>query len=128
MAAAENHKRNQSSPARSPHPQPQQSDPPTHPTRLLARTAMKRKGEARPTHLGSREELVRRRGGGGGVAPATAVPVHPLLVALQSEAPQLPQRRLHVLAPREPESRAGAGSSPPAQIARGRPAMGSRKP
>jgi hypothetical protein len=33
------------------------------------------------------------------VAPATAVPVHPLLVALQREAPQLPQRRLHVLAP-----------------------------
>jgi len=92
----ENQKRSRSSPARS--PQQQLTDPPTR----LARSgsATKRKGEARTTHLGSREELVRRRGGGGGgVAPATAVPVHPLLVALQREAPQLPQRRLHVLAP-----------------------------
>ena len=119
MAAAENQKRNRSSPARSPHPQ--QTDPPTR----LARSPTKRKGEARSTHLGSREELVRRRGGGGGgVAPAAVpVPVHPLLVALQREAPQLPQRRLHVLAPRT-RVRAGAGSSPRSPAAGRRCARG----
>jgi hypothetical protein len=111
-------------PMRSPHPQ--QTDPPTRLARAGAAT--KRMGEARPTYLGSREELVRRRGGGGGgVAPATAVPVHPLLVALQREAPQLPQRRLHVLAPRT-QVRAGARSSPRSPAAGRRPAMGSRKP
>ena len=119
MAAAENQKRNRSSPARSPHPQ--QTDPPTR----LARSPTKRKGEARSTHLGSREELVRRRGGGGGgVAPAAVpVPVHPLLVALQREAPQHPQRRLHVLAPRT-RVRAGAGSSPRSPAAGRRCARG----
>jgi hypothetical protein len=117
----ENHKQGQSSPARS--PQPQQTDPPIRLARSRSHEAEGR--GARPTHLGSREELVRRGGGGGGVAPA-AVPVHPLLLALQREAPQLPQRRLHSLAPCAPRSRfrAGAGWSPGSSVAGRRWARG----
>lgn len=75
--------------ARSPH------SPPIHtPNPISARATTQRKEEVKAPHLGSREELV-LRGGGGGMAPA-AVAVHPLLVPLQREAPQLPQRRLHL--------------------------------
>jgi hypothetical protein len=51
------------------------------------------------------------------VAPAT-VAVHPLLVPLQREAPQLPQRRLHLRSPptppapdRAPDRRRGGGAT-----------------
>jgi hypothetical protein len=67
-------------------------------TRTLTHAPTRRTGgtEQVPPHLRGGEELVRGGGGGRGVAPAA---VHPLLVALQREAPQLPQRRLHLLPP-----------------------------
>jgi hypothetical protein len=99
-----------SSLARSPQSPPTHPPPPP-PARSLARSAgqsrrhaAKKKGRGEAPHLGSHEELVRGGGGGGGVAPAT-VAVHPLLVPLQREAPQLPQRRLHLRSPPHPPRR-----------------------
>lgn len=119
-ACCENQKRDRSCPpppqrgagARSPQTQP--TDPPTRlaraRARARARAPTKRKGDARPTHLGSSEELLRRRGG----VAAAAVPVHPLLMA-PDRAPDRPRLAGGVLAetlaasPAHSHWRAGAG-------------------